>query len=66
MNGKYGFSGGIDLPKTTPAPKPRPKVDGNSLSEAVKQGAYDAPETWSQTQRAARQDFDTWPQASRR
>ncbi len=36
MSGKYGFSGGIDLPKTTPKPKPRPKVDGDSLSEAVK------------------------------
>ena len=39
MSGKYGFSGGIDLPKTTPAPKPRPKIDGSSLSEAVKAGA---------------------------
>ena len=39
MSGKYGFSGGIDLPKTTPAPKPRPKVDGSSLSEAVRAGA---------------------------
>ena len=39
MSGKYGFSGGIDLPKTTPAPKPRPKVDGSSLSQAVKAGA---------------------------
>lgn len=39
MSGKYGFSGGIDLPKTTPKPKPRPKVDGVSLSEAVKAGA---------------------------
>ena len=40
MSGKYGFSGGIDLPKTTLAPKPRPKVDSGSLSEAVKAGAY--------------------------
>ena len=39
MSGKYGFSGGIELPKTTPGPKPRSKVDGNSLSEAVKAGA---------------------------
>jgi hypothetical protein len=39
MSGKYGFSGGIDLPKTTPTPKPRPRVDGGSLSEAVKAGA---------------------------
>lgn len=39
MSGKYGFSGGIDLPKTTSKPKPRPQVDRNSLSEAVKAGA---------------------------
>jgi hypothetical protein len=39
MSGKYGFSGGIDLPKTTPEPKPRPKVDRSSLDEAVKAGA---------------------------
>ncbi|MFV1681978.1 hypothetical protein VWY72_00115 [Phaeobacter sp. JH20_14] len=39
MSGKYGFSGGIDLPKTTPKPKPRPKVEGESLSEAVRAGA---------------------------
>jgi hypothetical protein len=39
MSGKYGFSGGIDLPKTAPAPKPRPKVDGGSLSKALKAGA---------------------------
>ena len=49
MIGKYGFSGGIDLPKTTPAPKPRPKVDGGSLSEAVRAGAD--------------LGFDTWPEA---
>lgn len=39
MSDKYGFSGGIDLPKTTPKPKLRPQVDSNSLSEAVKAGA---------------------------
>jgi hypothetical protein len=39
MSGKYGFSGGIDLPKTTSEPKPRPKVDRSSLNEAVKAGA---------------------------
>jgi hypothetical protein len=39
MSGKYGFSSGINLPKTTPAPKPRPKVDRSSLDEAVKAGA---------------------------
>ncbi|MTJ05153.1 MAG: hypothetical protein FH759_10745 [Sediminimonas qiaohouensis] len=38
MSGKYGFGGGIELPKTTPNPKPRPQVDGSSLSEAVKAG----------------------------
>ena len=39
MSGRYGFSGGIDLPKTKPAAKLRPRVDGNSLSDAVKAGA---------------------------
>jgi hypothetical protein len=39
MSGKYGFSGGIDLPKTIPSPKPRPKVDGSSLNDAVRAGA---------------------------
>lgn len=39
MSGKYGFTGGIDLPKTKPVPKPRSKIDGSSLSEAVKAGA---------------------------
>lgn len=39
MSGKYGFSGGIELPKTTKSPKPRPKVDGSSLTKAVKAGA---------------------------
>ena len=39
MSGKYGFGGGIDLPKTTPALNPRPKVDRSSLTEAVKAGA---------------------------
>lgn len=39
MSGKYGFSGGIDLPKTAPAPRPRPEVDSDSLNEAVKAGA---------------------------
>ncbi len=38
MSGKYGFGGGIELPKTTSKPRPRPQVDGNSLSEAVKAG----------------------------
>jgi len=39
MSGKYGFSGGIDLPKTISSPKPRPKVDGSSLNDAVRAGA---------------------------
>lgn len=39
MSGKYGFSGGIDLPKTTHVSKPRPKVDENSLNDAIKAGA---------------------------
>jgi hypothetical protein len=39
MSSKYGFSGGIDLPKATPKPKPRAKVGSDSLSEAVKAGA---------------------------
>ena len=39
MSGKYGFGGGIKLPKTTPTQKPRPKVDGSSLKDAVKAGA---------------------------
>lgn len=39
MSEKYGFSGGIDLPKTTPSPKPRSNVDSSSLNDAVKAGA---------------------------
>ncbi|MEE4213362.1 MAG: hypothetical protein V2I43_29315 [Parvularcula sp.] len=38
MSSKYGFGGGIDLPKTTPNPKPRPPVDEASLSQAVEAG----------------------------
>lgn len=73
MSGKYGFSGGVfDLPKTTPAPKPRPKVrwrlikrgcQGRCRSWLRQQGANDAPWLWPQTQRAAGQSFDTWPEA---
>ena len=37
MSGKYGFGDGIELPETT-APRPRPKVDQATLSEAVKAG----------------------------
>ena len=39
MSGQYGFLGGIDLLKATPAPKPRPKVDSGLLSEAIKADA---------------------------
>lgn len=39
MSDKYGFSGGIDLPKTPPAPRSRLKVDGSSLNDAVQAGA---------------------------
>ena len=34
---KYGFSGGIDLPKTDMA-KPKPVIDRANLTEAVKAG----------------------------
>ena len=37
MSGKYGFGGGIDLPKAPPA-KTRQAVDQPSHSEAVKAG----------------------------
>lgn len=39
MSEKYGFGGGIELPKTTPAPKPRPRVDDAALTQAVKAGS---------------------------
>jgi hypothetical protein len=35
---KYGFSGGIDLPQTTPERPARRKVDTESLSQAVQAG----------------------------
>lgn len=38
MKQKYGFGTGIDLPKTTPAPKQRPKVDSAAFTQAVKAG----------------------------
>ncbi|MEM1409887.1 MAG: hypothetical protein AAGG79_03975 [Pseudomonadota bacterium] len=37
MSGKYGFGGGIELPKAQPA-KPRPAVDQPALTQAVKAG----------------------------
>lgn len=38
MSGKYGFGGGIELPKTE-SPKPRPTPDQKVLKEAVEAGA---------------------------
>ena len=38
MSGKYGFGDGIELPETTPTPKPRSRVDQATLSEAVRAG----------------------------
>lgn len=35
---KYGFSGGIDLPQTTPDRPARRKVDTDSLTQAVQAG----------------------------
>jgi hypothetical protein len=35
---KYGFSGGIELPQTTPERPARRKVDTESLSQAVQAG----------------------------
>jgi hypothetical protein len=36
---KSGFGGGIDLPKTTEAPKPRPKIEPSRVEEAIQAGA---------------------------
>lgn len=38
MSGKYGFGGGIELPKVD-SPKPRPAPDQRALKEAVEAGA---------------------------
>ena len=38
MNSKYGFGGGIKLPKADAAPKVLPKADHNRLTEAVQAG----------------------------
>lgn len=35
---KYGFSGGIDLPQTTPERQPRRKVEAEALDQAVQAG----------------------------
>jgi hypothetical protein len=37
MSSKYGFGGGIDLPKSTSSPQRKP-VDRSSISEAVQAG----------------------------
>ena len=37
MSGKYGFGGGIELPKVD-SPKPRPVPDQSALQEAVAAG----------------------------
>jgi hypothetical protein len=35
---KYGFGGGIDLPKTTETTKPRPKAEARNVEKAVQAG----------------------------
>lgn len=35
---KYGFGGGIELPKTTGTPKPRPAIERSSFEQAVEAG----------------------------
>jgi hypothetical protein len=36
---KYGFGGGIDLPKTSAPAKPRPKIEAESVEKAVQAGS---------------------------
>ena len=36
---KYGFGGGIELPKTTAPRKPRPKIEAESVERAVQAGS---------------------------
>lgn len=36
---KYGFGGGIELPKTTNPPKPRPQIEAESVEKAVQAGS---------------------------
>ena len=36
---KYGFGGGIELPKTTTSTKPRPKIEAESVERAVQAGS---------------------------
>ena len=35
---KYGFGGGIELPKTTAPAKPRPKIEAETVEKAVQAG----------------------------
>lgn len=35
---KYGFGGGIELPKTTPEKNPKPQVERTALDQAVQAG----------------------------
>jgi hypothetical protein len=35
---KYGFGGGIELPKTTAPAKPRPKIESETVEKAVQAG----------------------------
>lgn len=36
---KYGFGGGIELPKTTPKAKPRPQIEAENVEKAVEAGS---------------------------
>jgi hypothetical protein len=36
---KYGFGGGIELPKATAPTKPRPKIEAESVEKAVQAGS---------------------------
>ena len=39
MNNRYGFGGGIELPKTTATPEAPPKADHIRIAEAVEAGS---------------------------
>lgn len=36
---KYGFEGGIELPKTSASAKPRPKIEAQNVEKAVQAGS---------------------------
>lgn len=38
MSSKYGFGGGIELPKTSSPVKPRPKIEAHTVERAVQAG----------------------------